>query len=114
MVTLIASQIQDRLQDGSCLLTSGPQTTVPAALVSGPQSTAALAINKTALVAGTKTTAAAAVNKTALTAGTTTLKTGSGAGAALSTGTIAGAILGILVIGLVAYGVNKAVRVYIK
>jgi len=123
MVTLIASQIQDRLRDGSCLLTSGPQTPVPAALVSGPQSAAALAINKTALVSGSKTTAllsgskttaATAINKTALTSGTAALKTGTGAGAALGAGTIAGTILGILVVGLVAYGVNKAVRVYIK
>jgi len=100
MVTLIASQLQDRLQDGSCLLTSGSQST--AALTAGTKSTTV------ALTAGTKSTTAA------LTAGTTTLKTGSGVGAALGAGTIASAILGILVIGMVAYGVNKAVRVYIK
>lgn len=92
MVTLIASQLQDRLQDGSCLLTSGSQSTA-------------------ALTAGTKSTTAALTT----TAGTTTLKTGAGAVAAHGAGTtIAGAILGILVIGLVAYGVNKAVRAYIK
>lgn len=102
MVSLIAGQLQ--LQDGSCLLTSGSQTSVPAALVSsGPQSTAALA-------AGTKSTTAALTT----TAGTTTLKTGAGAVAAHGAGTIAGAILGILAIVLVAFGVNRAVRVYIE
>jgi len=113
MVSLIADQLQ--LQDGSCLLTSGPQsTTVPAALMSGPQSTTALTAGTksttAALTAGTKSTTAALTT----TAGSTTLKTGIGASASLGSGTIAGAILGILVIGLVAYGVNKAVRVYIK
>lgn len=102
MVSLIADKLQ--LQDGSCLLTSGPQSTsVPAALVSGPQSTAAL-------TAGTKSTTAALTT----TAGSTTLKTGAGAVAAHGAGSIAGAILGILVIVLVAYGVNKAVKVYIE
>ena len=106
MGTLISSQIQNRLQDGSCLLTSAPQFTAPSGLVSGPQTSA--------LLSGSKTASVAAVNKTALTAGTATLKTGAGAGTALGAGTIAGAILGVLVVGLIAYGVNKTVRAYIK
>jgi hypothetical protein len=113
MITAVASQLQSRLQDGSCLLASGPQ------------STAAAAINKTALTAGGKTaalvsgpqsTAAAAINKTALTAGSTALKTGAGAGtaaAALSAGTVAATILGALVVGVIAYGANVIVRAYI-
>ncbi|GAI77201.1 unnamed protein product [marine sediment metagenome] len=85
MVSLIAEQ----LQDGSCLLTSVPQTSVPATLVSAPQSTAALTT----------------------TAGTTTLKTGAGVVAAHGAG---GTILCILAIVVVAFGVNIAVRRYIK
>ena len=99
MVTAVASHLQDKLRDGSCLLASGPQSTVPAALVSGP-----------------KSTAAAAINKTALAAGTTSFKTGAGATAAtaaLGAGTLVGTILGILVIGAIAYGANVIVRAYI-
>ena len=123
MITLIASQLQDRLQDGSCTLISGALQ--PVELVSAPQTTALVsAPQTTALVSGSKTTAAVAINKTALTTtallptGGTTLTaasgTGSGVSAALGAGTVAGTILGLLVVGLVAYGVNKAVRVYIE
>jgi hypothetical protein len=85
MVTAVASQLQ---------------AAVPASLMSGPQSTAA----------------AAAIRNTALTAGSTALKTGAGAGAAsaLSAGTIAGTILGVLIVGVIAYGTNVTVRAYIK
>ena len=116
MITTIADQLQGRLQDGSCLLISGQQTTAPAALASGPAATAATAINKTALMSAPTATAInkTALTSTALTSGTTTLKTGTGVGAALGAGTIAGTILGIVVIGLVAYVLNKAVRVFIK
>jgi len=100
MVSLIADQLQ--LQDGSCLLTSVPQTSVPATLVSAPQSTAALTTT-----AATKSTTAALTT----TAGTTTLKTGAGVVAAHGAG---GTILCILAIVVVAFGVNIAVRRYIK
>ena len=94
MVTAITSQLQDRLRGGGGLLASGPQTG--------------------ALVSGNKKTATAAINKTALATGSTTVKTGVGASLALGAGTITGTILGILIIGLVAYGVNVIVRTYIK
>ncbi len=104
MISLIADQLQSQLQDGSCLLTAGSQsTTVPTALVAGTKSTT------TALTAGTKSTTVALT----ATAGTTTLKTATGTAAALGA-TIAGTILSILVFGLVAYGVNRAVRGYIQ
>lgn len=97
MITAVVDQLQDRLQDGSCLLISGPQTTAASALTAAPQTAAATA-------------------KTVLTAGSTTLKTGAGVGtaaAALSAGAIVGTIFGIMVIGAIAYGANVMVRAYI-
>ncbi|MFC1556463.1 hypothetical protein ACFL5L_00590 [candidate division KSB1 bacterium] len=99
--------IADQLRDGSCLLISGQTTAAPTALTSAPTTTALTsAPTTTALTPAAKTTAATAINKTALT-------TGAGLGAALGLGTVAVTILGVLVVGLVAYGVNKAVKVYI-
>jgi len=115
MVTTIA----DQLRDGSCFLTSGQTTAAPAALTAAPTTTALTsAPTTTALMPTAKTTAATAINKTALTTGATSLKTGTAAGygatVGLGFGTLAGAILGVLAVGLVAFGVNKAVRAYIK
>lgn len=103
MLTTIADQLQ--LQDGSCLLTAGQTTAAPAALTSAPTTTALVPTAKTTALVPT------AISKTALTTGT-----GAGAGATvgLGFGTLAGALLGVLVVGLVALGVNKAVRAYIK
>jgi len=102
MLTTIADQLQ--LQDGSCLLTSGQTTAASTALTSSPTTTALVPTAKTTALVPT------AINKTALITGTAA---GSGAGVGLGFGTLAGAILGVLAIGLVAFGVNKAVKVYI-
>ena len=95
MLTTIADQIQNQLQDGSCLLITAPQTAAAAALTASPQTAAATA-------------------KTALTAGTTALKTATATGTAAALAFSAGStILGIVVIGAIAYGSNVMVRAYI-
>ena len=104
MLTTIADQIQNQLQDGSCLLITAPQT---AALTASPQTAAAAA-----LTAAPQTAAATA--KTALTAGTTALKTATATGTAAALAFSAGsAILSLLIIGAIAYGSNVMVRAYI-